>query len=241
MSCPCVATVVEAPTTLVRGDTARWVICFSDADGVALNVAGWEIWLTLRDELDTPLDRVFLVRSVLPNDADALIGRAIITAHSVDTASLLAGKYFYEFKRVLQTVPPDVWTFDFSTQPTFKVYNGVVLYSTDDSGAAEASPHTYVVPTNAGVGPRGPIGASAYDVWISQGNTGTEQDFLNSLVGGESNPSITLDVTGNTYWYVRYSDRIARIDHSVAPPLVLNYVATITDVMWNNRQALTYV
>ena len=40
-----------------------------------------------------------------------------------------------------------------------------------------------------GVGQQGPAGAdgqdglSAYEIWLSQGNTGTEQDFLNSLEG----------------------------------------------------------
>jgi hypothetical protein len=36
------------------------------------------------------------------------------------------------------------------------------------------------------VGPQGPAGAngqSAYDLWLAQGNTGTQQDFLNSLQG----------------------------------------------------------
>jgi len=41
-------------------------------------------------------------------------------------------------------------------------------------------------------GDPGPQGDSAYDVWLSQGNVGTEQDFLNSLVGnaGASSPGI---------------------------------------------------
>lgn len=30
-------------------------------------------------------------------------------------------------------------------------------------------------------GPAGPEGASAYDIWLAQGNSGTEQDFLDSL------------------------------------------------------------
>ena len=33
-----------------------------------------------------------------------------------------------------------------------------------------------------GAGGTGTTGASAYDIWISQGNTGTTQDFLNSLI-----------------------------------------------------------
>ena len=32
-------------------------------------------------------------------------------------------------------------------------------------------------------GGTGSSGASAYDIWLSEGNTGTIQDFLNSLVG----------------------------------------------------------
>jgi uncharacterized protein (TIGR02145 family) len=40
-------------------------------------------------------------------------------------------------------------------------------------------------------GPQGPAGAnglSAYDLWLAQGNTGTEQDFLNSITGPQGSP-----------------------------------------------------
>jgi hypothetical protein len=42
--------------------------------------------------------------------------------------------------------------------------------------------------------PEGPRGLSAYEIWIAEGNTGTEQDFLDSLVGadgeqGEAGPA----------------------------------------------------
>jgi len=39
---------------------------------------------------------------------------------------------------------------------------------------------------NGAAGPPGPTGAngqSAYDIWLAQGNTGTQQDFLNTLMG----------------------------------------------------------
>ena len=36
---------------------------------------------------------------------------------------------------------------------------------------------------SGGTGATGADGASAYDIWISEGNNGTEQDFLDSLVG----------------------------------------------------------
>ena len=32
-------------------------------------------------------------------------------------------------------------------------------------------------------------GKSAYETWLEQGNTGTEQDFLDSLKDGESLPT----------------------------------------------------
>jgi len=38
------------------------------------------------------------------------------------------------------------------------------------------------------VGQVGPAGKSAYQVWLSQGNTGTEQQFLNSLIGPQGVP-----------------------------------------------------
>ena len=46
------------------------------------------------------------------------------------------------------------------------------------------------------VGPQGPAGAdgqdglSAYEIWLSQGNTGTEVDFLNGLTGASGNDGL---------------------------------------------------
>ena len=63
---------------------------------------------------------------------------------------------------------------------------------------------TAVLSGLGGVGPQGPAGAdgqdgqdglSAYEIWISQGNTGTEQDFLNSLEGLQG-PAGTNGVDG---------------------------------------------
>lgn len=45
---------------------------------------------------------------------------------------------------------------------------------------------------NAGGGSTGPQGApgkSAYEIWLEQGNTGSEQDFLDSLSNGHKQPS----------------------------------------------------
>lgn len=39
-----------------------------------------------------------------------------------------------------------------------------------------------------GTGPAGPPGKSAYQIWLSNGNVGTEQDFLDSLIGEDGAP-----------------------------------------------------
>ena len=72
---------------------------------------------------------------------------------------------------------------------TFTYYDGSTYTTTVLSGLG-------------GVGPQGPAGAdgqdgqdgqSAYEIWLSLGNTGTEQDFLNSLEGpqGPTGPAGT--------------------------------------------------
>jgi len=48
-------------------------------------------------------------------------------------------------------------------------------------------------------GTSGSDGKSAYQVWLEAGNTGTEQDYLNSLKGIPGTPGTS------TYFYVRYS------------------------------------
>ena len=41
----------------------------------------------------------------------------------------------------------------------------------------------------SGGGGNGAPGKSAYEIWLDAGNTGTEQDFLDSLVSGTSSVS----------------------------------------------------
>jgi hypothetical protein len=127
-ACPCTATFAEFPTTVVRGDTARWCMTFTDCDGAPINTAGWIIWLILRSSVDQTFADSFKVKLVVPNDASSAAGAAILTIHSTDTATLTPGKYYYEFKRVLAGLtPPDVWTFKYDTKPEFVVTDSVVI------------------------------------------------------------------------------------------------------------------
>jgi len=86
---------------------------------------------------------------------------------------------------------------------------------------------TSVLSGLGGVGPQGPAGAdgqdgqdglSAYEVWLSQGNTGTEQDFLNSLEGPQG---ATGQSFGKTYLYldgdISDAEAVQRIQNDVGP------------------------
>ena len=51
----------------------------------------------------------------------------------------------------------------------------------------------------------GTPGKSAYEIWLEQGNTGTEQDFLDSLKGNDgTTPEITVGGNGN--WFINGVD-----------------------------------
>jgi len=102
---------------------------FTDCEEVPLNTAGWHIWLILRAEQEADITQAFKVRLIVPDDATSALGVAVLTVHSPDTASLTAGKYYYEFKRVLPGVqPPDVWTFKYSARPEFLVVEATIVF-----------------------------------------------------------------------------------------------------------------
>jgi hypothetical protein len=83
--------------------------------------------------------------------------------------------------------------------------NGTLTFTYLDGSSYTTGPLTGL----GGVGPQGPQGVqgpagqngtngqSAYDIWLAQGNTGTQQDFLNSLQGFL--PPGT-QVGNTTYW-----------------------------------------
>ena len=54
-------------------------------------------------------------------------------------------------------------------------------------------PFAYYSPASDVPGPPGDNGLSAYEIWISLGNTGTQQDFINSLTGPQGSPGLPGD------------------------------------------------
>ena len=65
-------------------------------------------------------------------------------------------------------------------------YSGYDLYVLDNG--------VWVPVSSASEGEKGEDGKSAYEIWLEQGNTGTEQDFLDSLRG----EAATVDVGSTT-------------------------------------------
>jgi hypothetical protein len=113
---------------------------------------------------------------------------------------------------ISSTAPEQLVTVPYSFY-SGKAGNGMTAVADNGNGTLTftyANGSTYTTPTLSGIqgptgatGPVGPVGASgasgqsAYDLWLAQGNTGTVQDFLNTLVG----PQGAIGLTGpvNTY------------------------------------------
>lgn len=124
MSCSSVDFTIEP---VLRGDTWRWVFTFYKDDNCTPigNIAGQEIWVILKESRDDADNLATLTQKTLvTDDTDSAVGKAVVTISSLETAKVSPGKYYYEFKRVLPGTPPDVWTFAYSNKPELVVLAG---------------------------------------------------------------------------------------------------------------------
>ncbi len=71
--------------------------------------------------------QVFIFKTTQDSDTENVAGTGFLVIPSTETAKIPAGKYYYEFKRVIPGSPPDVYTFAQSTSPTFTVHNSTIL------------------------------------------------------------------------------------------------------------------
>lgn len=58
----------------------------------------------------------------------------------------------------------------------------------------------FIGETDTGVKAEGGSGKSAYQVWLDAGNTGTEQDFLDSLKGADGNNGVSPEIKDGYWW-----------------------------------------
>ena len=117
---------------------------------------------------------------------NVVLGQGTVISGSFNAINWGAGPYFIE-------VASDV--------------NGGTNYTIMGTQQMMSVPYALYAENSGTPGPQGQAGPSAYEVWLSQGNTGTESDFFNSLIGpqgngvstmGFSNDSLTINFTNGS-------------------------------------------
>jgi hypothetical protein len=92
---------------LVQKDTKTYRLNFTRND-VAVNITGWTIFLTVKENFSDSDDDAIISKDVTPTGADAVAGIARIVLDSDDT-NVTFGKYYYDIKAkqsatILETV-----------------------------------------------------------------------------------------------------------------------------------------
>ena len=95
---------------------------------------------------------------------------------------------------------------DIKLNGTISAENNQIKNVANPTDAQDVATKNYV----DGVGIQGPQGSSAYEIWLNLGNTGTEQDFIDSLTGpagpaGPPGPPGPAGSTSNDNFYETFS------------------------------------
>ena len=91
--------------SLIRGDTATYTITIVDSDSVAVDITGWIVWMTIKENFsDTDLQAK--VQKEVTVHTNPTGGITTITIAASDTASLDGGTYKYDiqFKKLDATI-----------------------------------------------------------------------------------------------------------------------------------------
>jgi hypothetical protein len=97
-------------------------------------------------------------------------------------------------KIIIKTIPMGIEPFSLVNEDgsvQFSIDNGITYESNVEINGGET---VYIKAAEADCG--AVCGASAYDIWLAQGNTGSEQDFLDSLKGEQGDPGEDATITG---------------------------------------------
>ena len=97
-------------------------------------------------------------------------------------------------KIIIKTIPMGIEPFSLANEDgsvQFSIDNGITYESSVEVTGGET---VYIKAAEADCG--AVCGASAYDIWLAQGNTGTEQDFLDSLKGPKGDDGEDATITG---------------------------------------------
>jgi hypothetical protein len=94
-----------------------------------------------------------------------------------------------------------------------------------DQGPAGTDGEDGINGTNGTDGIDGENGASAYQLWIAEGNTGTVQEFLDSLKGVDGTDGIDGTDGDSAYVYIYFASNTAGAGFSAIPSASLQYIA----------------
>lgn len=82
---------------LVRGDSKTYDLTFTDSDGVALDIAGWTIYYTVKERL-TDDDADAVIRKTVVVAAGSTIGETEIVLENTDTQDLEIKVYWHDIQ-----------------------------------------------------------------------------------------------------------------------------------------------
>ncbi len=99
--------------SIVRGDTKTFSLVFTDMDNVAIDITGWSLYLTIKENKTDPDDDAKLKKTLAPGDlSDPTSGIQAVTIGAGDTANML-GEYYYDFQA--KTADGKVYTIIYGT------------------------------------------------------------------------------------------------------------------------------
>jgi hypothetical protein len=220
---PCSAYAQTIPPPYINYQAVLYDVNSATPNAVLANQS-FQTFVNILDQLGNLL---YKEEHFASTDANGLItvkmGDGVYTAGTITNFNQInwsVGKYYLvvDFNingTISSTAPEQLVTVPYSFYAG-NAGNGMTGVSDNGNGTLTftyANGSTYTTPTLSGIqgptgatGPQGPAGAqgangqSAYELWLSQGNTGSQQIFLNTLVGptGATGPQGPQGVQGPT-------------------------------------------
>ena len=94
---------------VVKNDTKTWKLTVTDADGTAIDISGYLVFFTVKQNLsDEDVNAIIKQNVVCPSDADSIAGICRIALTSTDT-NVAIGTYYYDIKMQKNSGGTIVW------------------------------------------------------------------------------------------------------------------------------------
>jgi len=83
--------------SIIQGDSKTYTLTFRDAAGTALNITGWTVYFTVKQNYTDPDVSAILSKTVTVH-TDPTHGITAIELEHADTENLASGNYFYSIQ-----------------------------------------------------------------------------------------------------------------------------------------------